>query len=121
MVSKRELLLNIYTSNLIIAFLYVFIRFIRREKAREKETLKQGLKPPPQMEAASSDPLPAPLQKPAVLPQVDFPCPFVVVSPQNTSGTARLRAPPLQPKPLHQSHYITYILTDWVETYIATH
>jgi len=47
--------------------------FIKREKKREKETLKQGLRPPPQVEAASSQPLPAAVPLPPTLPQVSFP------------------------------------------------
>lgn len=82
--------------------------FIRREKKRDKETLQQGIPPPPQ-EAVAEQPLPEAVPLPSKLPQVAFPFPFTFVLPENTAGTATLRACPtvrqpylipLQPKPI---------------------
>lgn len=78
--------------------------FIKREKKKEQETLKQGITPPHQ-EATSSQPLPAAVPLPPALPQVSFPFPFTFVLPDNTTGRATLRGPaprcrPLQPKPV---------------------
>ena len=64
--------------------------YIKRQKKKEQEILKQGL--PQQTEpAASKTPLPAAIPLPPSLPQVNYPVPFKFVLPTNTTGTAVLR------------------------------
>ena len=72
--------------------------FIKRQKRREQEMLKQGL--PQQTEAAASKtPLPQAILLPTSLPQVNFPVPFKFILPTNTTGTAILRGQTPKPCP----------------------
>lgn len=64
--------------------------YIKRQKKKEQEILKQGL--PQQTEpAASKTPLPAAIPLPPSLPQVNYPVPFQFVLPTNATGMAILR------------------------------
>lgn len=66
--------------------------YIKRQKKKEQEMLKQGL--PQRTEAATSQtPLPEAILLPTSLPQVNFPVPFKFILPTNTTGTAILRGP----------------------------
>lgn len=66
--------------------------YIKRQKKKEQEMLKQGL--PQRTEAAASKtPLPEAILLPTSLPQVNFPVPFKFILPTNTTGTATLRGP----------------------------
>ena len=64
--------------------------YIKRQKKKEQEILKQGL-PQRTEPAASKTPLPAAIPLPPSLPQVNYPVPFKFVLPTNTTGTAVLR------------------------------
>ena len=64
--------------------------YIKRQKKKEQEILKQGL-PQRTEPAASKTPLPAAIPLPPSLPQVNYPVPFQFVLPTNTTGTAVLR------------------------------
>ena len=64
--------------------------YIKRQKKKEEEILKQGL-PQRTEPAASKTPLPAAIPLPPSLPQVNYPVPFQFVLPTNTTGTAVLR------------------------------
>ena len=96
--------------------------YIKRQKKKEQEMLKQGL--PQQTEAAASKtPLPEAMLLPNSLPQVNFPVPFKFILPTNTTGTAILRgqtaracppvpilpapAPVLQPLTVGRFHHVT--------------
>ena len=73
--------------------------YIKQQKKKEKEILKQGLPQPIQATAASKKPLPEAKALPPSLPQVNFPVPFNFVLPSNTTGTAVLRGPSSKPRP----------------------
>ena len=76
--------------------------YIKRQKKKEQEILKQGL-PQRTEPAASKTPLPAAIPLPPSLPQVNYPVPFKFVLPTNTTGTAVLRGPTskaCQPMPI---------------------
>ena len=64
--------------------------YIKQQKKKEQEILKQGL-PQRTEPAASKTPLPAAIPLPPSLPQVNYPVPFKFVLPTNTTGTAVLR------------------------------
>lgn len=64
--------------------------YIKRQKKKEQEILKQGL-PQRTEPAASKTPLPAAIPLPPSLPQVNYPVPFQFVLPTNATGTAILR------------------------------
>ena len=64
--------------------------YIKRQKKKEQEILKQGL-PQRTEPAASKTPLPAAIPLPPSLPQVNYPVPFKFVLPTNNTGTAVLR------------------------------
>ena len=64
--------------------------YIKRQKKKEQEILKQGL-PQRTEPAASKTPLPAAIPLPPSLPQVNYPVPFKFVLPTNATGTAILR------------------------------
>ena len=64
--------------------------YIKRQKKKEQEILKQEL-PQRTEPAASKTPLPAAIPLPPSLPQVNYPVPFKFVLPTNTTGTAVLR------------------------------
>ena len=64
--------------------------YIKRQKKKEQEILKQEL-PQRTEPAASKTPLPAAIPLPPSLPHVNYPVPFKFVLPTNTTGTAVLR------------------------------
>ena len=64
--------------------------YIKRQKKKEQEILKQEL-PQRTQPAASKTPLPAATPLPLSLPQVNYPVPFQFVLPTNATGTAILR------------------------------
>ena len=64
--------------------------YIKRQKKKEQEILKQEL-PQRTEPAASKTPLPAATPLPPSLPQVNYPVPFQFVLPTNATGTAILR------------------------------
>ena len=67
--------------------------YIKRQKKKEQDLLKQGLPQPTAAAAASKTPLPEAIPLPPSLPQVNFPVPFNFALPTNTTGTAVLRGP----------------------------